>query len=77
MNDRRTDARNADATIHYAVTDPEAPIPFLVTDMPVPYRVRVGTMSPDLREFMVPTLRIKGSTVPLEDESETRLRSVA
>lgn len=34
----------------------DAPIPFTVTDpdAPIPYRVRVGTLSAELRGFVVP-----------------------
>ena len=35
-------------------TAADQPIPFLVNDMPVPYRVRVDTPSPELRAYVVP-----------------------
>lgn len=72
--DRRNDTR-ADAPIPYAVTD--LPIPYLVNDLPVPYRLRMGTPSPELRDSVVPVLGIKGSSIPPEAQSETRLRIVA
>ena len=44
-------AKTADRPIPYTVTDPDAPIP---------YRVRVATPSPELRNFVVPKLGIRG-----------------
>jgi len=40
------------------------PIPYLVTDLPIPYRVRVATPSRELRDFVVPRLGIQGSAPP-------------
>ena len=37
----------------------DQPISYAVTDLPIPYRVRVLTASPDLREFVVPRLGIQ------------------
>ena len=48
MNKKNT---ATDRPIQYTVTDPDAPIP---------YRVRVGTPSAELREFVVPRLGIQG-----------------
>jgi hypothetical protein len=74
-NRNRKNRKNVDAPIPFALTD--EPVPYLVNDMPVPYRVRVETPSPGLRDFMVPVLGIKGSLIPPEAQSETRLRIVA
>lgn len=64
-----------DAPIPYAVTD--LPVPYLVNDLPIPYRVRMMTPTPELQSFLVPVLGIKGSEIPPESRSETRLRVVA
>jgi hypothetical protein len=77
MNTNRRNVTSADVPIPYAVTDLDQPVPYLVNDMPVPYRVRMMTPSPELRDFMVPVLGIKGSDIPPEAQSETRLRIVA
>ena len=53
------------------------PIPYAVTDLPIPYRVCVGTPSPELRAFVVPKLGIQPvptETVPAAPASETRLK---
>jgi hypothetical protein len=71
MNTHIEESR-ADAPIPYAVTD--LPIPYWANDVPIPYRTRVATPSPALRAFMVPVLGIRGSTLPPEAQSETRLR---
>lgn len=56
----------------------DPPIPYLVNDQPIPYRVRVSTPSPELRAFVVPKLGIQPvatTTVPVEEpKSETRLK---
>lgn len=59
------------------LTAADQPIGYVVSDAPIPYRVRVGTASPALREFVVPVLGIKGSAVPPETGSEAGLRFVA
>ena len=49
------------------------PISYAVTDLQIPYRVRVLTASPDLREFVVPRLGIQPVatvTVPVPEEDE-------
>jgi hypothetical protein len=38
---------------------PSQPIPYAVTDLPIPYRVRVCTPSPELRAFVVPKLGVQ------------------
>jgi|HubBroStandDraft_2_1064218.scaffolds.fasta_scaffold25851_4 hypothetical protein len=48
-------------------------IPYLVNDLPVPYRVRVETASPELRAFVVPRLSVRLYT-PGDRASETRIR---
>lgn len=57
-------------------TSTDRPIPHTVTDLPIPYRVRVATASPALRQFVVPTLGIRGQTeLPEADRpSGTRLK---
>ncbi len=64
----------------------DQPIPYAVTDMPIPFRVRVGTPSSDLRSFVVPRLDVPtfseasvlvdrpSGTLPEERPSETRLK---
>jgi hypothetical protein len=47
------------------------PIPYTVTDLPIPYRVRVQTPSPELRAFVVPKLGV----VPEAPKSGRRLRA--
>ena len=45
-------------------------IPYLVTDLPIPYRVRVATSSSELRAFVVPKLSIQPvatATIPVEE----------
>lgn len=47
------------------------PIPYVVTDLPIPYRVRVMTASPELRAVVVPKLGIQPvatETRPVEEE---------
>jgi hypothetical protein len=39
-------------------------IPYLVTDLPVPYRVRVATPSAELRALVVPKLGIQPVAPP-------------
>lgn len=51
----------------------DKPIPYTVTDMPVPYRIRVDTPSPELRAFVVPRLNVQPSA-PLAPESGLRLK---
>ena len=34
--------------------DLDIPIPFTLSDAPIPYRIRVETVSPELRAFVVP-----------------------
>ena len=51
----------------------DQPIPYTVTDMPVPYRIRVDTPSPELRSFVVPKLAIQ-PFIPGERESGMRLK---
>lgn len=49
------------------------PIPYVVTDLPIPYRLRVLTASPELRAFVVPKLGIQPVatvTVPILEEEE-------
>jgi hypothetical protein len=75
MNTNRRTTSRADAPIPYEVTD--LPIPYLCNDAPVPYRVRIDTPNHELRSSMVPVLGIKGSSIPPEAQSETRLRIVA
>jgi len=77
MNTNTQESLDADTPIPFAVTDADEPIPYLVNDMPVPYRVRMATPSPELLDYMVPVLGIKGSSIPPEAQSETRLRIVA
>jgi hypothetical protein len=48
------------------------PIPYAVTDLPIPYRVRVATPSPELRAFVVPYSQ--PVTFNEEPKSETRLK---
>ena len=60
------------------------PIPYTVTDLPIPYRVRVAAPSAELRAFVVPKLGVRPTAlisdvqavgeVPSPPESETRLR---
>ena len=55
----------------------EQPIPYLVTDLPVPYRVRVLTASPELRAFVAPKLGIQPVatvTLPLLEEEKSGVR---
>lgn len=47
-----------------SMTSIDQPIPYLVNDDPIPYRVRVTTPSPELRSFVVPRLGILGSETP-------------
>lgn len=51
----------------------DCPIPFALTDVPVPYCVRVETASPALRAFVVPRLGVRASAPPAP-ESGARLR---
>lgn len=47
------------------------PIPYAVTDLSIPYRVRVMAASPELRAFVVPKLGIQPvatETRPVEEE---------
>jgi hypothetical protein len=48
------------------------PIPYVLVDAPVPYRVRVMAASPALRRFVVPRLGIRGEAE--ERRSEPRLQ---
>lgn len=45
----------------------DRPIPYALTDAPIPYRVRVDTPSPELRAFVVPRLGIQPVELPQED----------
>jgi hypothetical protein len=47
------------------------PIPYAVTDLPVPYRVRVLTASAELRAYVVPRSSVATAEEP---KSETRLK---
>lgn len=51
----------------------DQPVPYAITDLPIPYRVRVLTASPELRVFVVPKLGIQPAatvTVPISEEEE-------
>jgi len=53
------------------------PIPYVVTDLPIPYRLRVLTASPELRAFVVPKLGIQPIatvTLPLLEEEKSGVR---
>lgn len=55
------------------------PIPYTLTDIPVPYRVRVDTPSPELRAFVVPrntieTFAAPPPPIPAAPESGLRLK---
>jgi hypothetical protein len=52
----------------------DSPIPYALTDVPIPYRVRVATASPTLRSFVVPRLGIRGQPEAAERRSEPRLK---
>jgi hypothetical protein len=50
-------------------------VPYIVTDLPIPYRMRVVTPSPELRAFVVPRLGVQGSPFLLDEApSEVKLR---
>lgn len=51
----------------------DQPIPYLLNDAPIPYRIRVETPSPELRSFVVPKLSIQPSAPPAP-ESGLRLK---
>ena len=53
----------------------DQPIPFTVVDLPIPYRVRVATSSPDLRKFVVPRNTVEVfSQPPVPEEAPSGMR---
>jgi hypothetical protein len=54
-------------------------IQYLVTDLPIPYRVRVDSSSVEMRHFVVPILSVCGSNEPpaVQPVSETRLKAAS
>lgn len=54
----------------------DRPIPFTVTDpdAPIPYRIRVSTLSPETREYIVPRHDVPTFSVPPEAPSEPQLQ---
>jgi hypothetical protein len=51
----------------------DQPIPYLVNDLPVPYRIRMDTPSHALRAFVVPELNVQ-TFFPSEPESGIRMK---
>ena len=55
-------------------TPTDRPIPYAVTDLPIPYRMHVLTASPALRALVVPKLGIQPAATVLVPEEKSGIR---